>query len=74
MMGGFEVCVVPAKGGQATQLVAGEDAVWGPNSRTVVFARRQGDRRVLSLLDVPTKQVKDVARVPGSNSQPAWAK
>jgi TolB protein len=74
MMGGFEVCVVPAEGGQATQLVAGEDATWGPNSRTVVFARRQGGRRVLSLLDVPTKQVKDVARVPGSNSQPAWAR
>ncbi len=75
MMGGFEICVVPASGGQVTQLVAGEDPSWGPNSRTVVFTRRQGSSRSLSLLDVPTKQVKDVSRIPGnSNSQPSWAK
>ncbi len=74
MMGGFEICVVPAAGGQATQLVAGEDPSWAPNSRTVVFARRQGSSRSLSLLDVPTKQVKDVSRISGSNSQPSWAR
>ena len=75
-MGGFEICVVPAQGGQATDLVSGEDACWGPNSRTVVFTRRQGGTRVLSLLDVPTKQVKDVSRASGisSQSQPTWAK
>lgn len=74
MMGGFEICVVPATGGQATQLVAGEDPSWAPNSRTVVFARRQGSSRSLSLLDVPTKQVKDISRISGNNSQPSWAK
>ncbi|HWI59614.1 MAG TPA: hypothetical protein VNZ22_20465, partial [Bacillota bacterium] len=77
MMGGFEICVVPAKGGEVTQLVPGEDPSWAPNSRTVVYARRQGGNRVLSLLDVPTKQVKDVSRISGisgSNSQPSWAK
>jgi len=73
-MGGFDLCVVPASGGSATVLVSGEDASWGPNSRTVVYARRQGDRRTLSLLDVPTKQTKDVSRLSGSNSQPSWAK
>lgn len=73
-MGGFEICVVPANGGTATVLVSGEDPSWGPNSRTVVFARRQGGRRTLSLLDVPTKQTKDVSRISGSNSQPSWAK
>lgn len=74
-MGGFEICVVPAKGGQAIQLVAGEDPSWAPNSRTVIFARRQaGGRRSLSLLDVPTKQVKDISRVSGNNSQPSWAR
>jgi len=75
-MGGFELCVVPATGGTATLLVSGEDPSWGPNSRTVVFARRQGNRRTLSLLDVPTKQTKDVPRISdsGSNSQPSWAK
>jgi len=74
MMGGFEICVVPAQGGTATLLVSGEDPSWAPNSRTVVFARRASKGRVLSVLDVPTKQVKDVARISGSNSQPSWAK
>ena len=73
-MGGFEICVVPAGGGTATILVSGEDPSWAPNSRTVVFTRRQSGRRTLSLLDVPTKQTKDVSRISGSNSQPSWAK
>lgn len=74
-MGGFNLCVIPAAGGTATLLVEGEDPSWAPNSRTVVYARRVGnDRRVLSLLDVPTKQTKDVSRISGSNSQPSWAK
>jgi TolB protein len=74
-MGGFEICVVPSQGGDATQLVAGEDPSWAPNSRTVVFARRQaGGSRSLSLLDALTKQVKDISRISGSNSQPSWAR
>jgi TolB protein len=70
----FEICVVPASGGAVTELVAGEDPSWAPNSRTLIFTRREGGRRVLSLLDVPTKQYKDVSRITGSNSQPSWAK
>jgi Tol biopolymer transport system component len=75
-MGGFEICVVPASGGTATVLVSGEDPSWAANARTVIFARRSSGSRRLSLLDVPTKQVKDVSRisVSGSNSQPSWAK
>lgn len=73
-MGGFEICVVPAEGGNATVLVSGEDPSWAPNSRTVIYARRSSGSRRLSLLDVPTKQVKDAARISGSNSQPSWAK
>lgn len=73
---GFEICVVSPSGGDATELVEGEDPSWAPNSRTVAFARRQGGHYVLSLLDVPTKQVKDVARISGlsSQSQPSWAR
>ena len=72
-MGGFEICVVPSQGGNVTELVQGEDPSWAPNSRTLVMARRNGG--VLSLLDVPTKQVKDVTRVSsGVNSQPSWAR
>ncbi len=74
-MGGFEVCVVPSGGGTATPLVSGEDPTWAPNSRTVVFAQRDGKgSRRLSMLDVPTKQTKTVSRISGSNSQPSWAK
>jgi TolB protein len=74
MMGNFEICVVPPQGGPVVELVPGEDPSWAPNSRTVVFARRTGGGRSLSLLDVPTKQMKDVSRISGSNSQPSWAK
>jgi TolB protein len=73
---GFQICVVPAEGGTAVSLVAGEDPSWGPNSRTLAFCHRQGGHYLLSLLDVPTKQVKDVSRISGisSQSQPSWAK
>jgi TolB protein len=72
----FSICVVPASGGDAVVLTAGEDPSWSPNSRTLAFARRQGGTYVLSLLDVPTKQVKDVSRTSGSSSQsqPSWAR
>ena len=73
---GFSICVVPAEGGTAVSLVEGEDPSWAPNSRTLAFGRRRGGHYVLSLLDVPTKQVKDVSRISGisSQSQPSWAK
>jgi TolB protein len=72
--GGFDICVMPAGGGTPTVLVAGEDPSWSPNSRTLIFTRRVGGRYVLSVLDVFTKQVKDIARISGSDSQPAWAR
>ena len=70
----FDIYVVPAGGGTPTVLVAGEDPSWSPNSRTLIFTRRTGGRYVLSVLDVFTKQVKDIARISGSDSQPAWAR
>ena len=72
--GEFDICVVPAGGGTPTVLVAGEDSSWSPNSRTLICMRRAGGRHVLSVLDVFTKQVKDIARISGSDSQPAWAR
>ncbi|HVR34350.1 MAG TPA: hypothetical protein VMS21_00705 [Methylomirabilota bacterium] len=81
LMGDFLLCTIPAGGGEATILsqagkrFTGEDSSWAPNSRTVIFTRRAGNQRVLSLLDVPTKRVKDVARqIPGSYSQPSWSR
>ena len=72
--GGFTICTVPAKGGNAESHVQGEDPSWSPNSRTLIFCRRAGSKYVLSLLDVPTKQVKNITQISGSASQPAWAK
>ncbi len=73
-MGDFNICVVPAGGGTATALIAGEDPSWSPNSRTLICTRRSGGRYTLSVLDAMTKQVKDIARISGNDSQPAWAK
>ncbi len=69
----FNICIVPAEGGRATVLVTGEDPSWAPNSRAVVFVKRKNYIKSLSLLDVPTKHVKDIARISESNSQPSWA-
>jgi TolB protein len=81
LAGNFEICVVPAPGftppggsREARVLVSGEDPSWAPNSRTVIFARRAGGKRVLSMLDVPTKQTKDLSTISGSCSQPSWSK
>lgn len=74
-MRGFEICVVPATGGEVKLYVSGEDPAWAGNSRTLMYTRRgSGGRRSLSLLDVPTKQSKDLPHTTGVSSQPAWAK
>ena len=73
--GGFNVCTIPARGGTATVIAGGEDPSWAPNSRTVIMTRRVGGKRVLSLLDVETKRVKDIRQAfAGSCSQACWAK
>jgi TolB protein len=74
--GGFAICVVKASGGEAVSLVEGEDPSWSANSRTLVYGRRAGGRYTLALLDVPTKQTKDISRLPelNSQSQPSWAR
>jgi TolB protein len=72
--GNFTICVAPADGGDTQKLVAGEDPCWAPNSRTIVFCRRVSNKRILCLLDVPTKRVKDVRQISGSCSEPAWAR
>lgn len=69
--GNFEICVVPAAGGTAEILVTGEDPSWAPNSRNLIYTRGQNR---LSVLDVPTKQTKDIQQISGFNSQGAWAR
>ncbi len=73
--GEFEICTVPAGGGEVQSLVSGQDPTWAPNSRTIMFSKRgRGGPMSLSLLDVPTKRVKDVALNLGNCSQPAWSR
>src|SRR6266498_3318349 len=73
----FQICIVQANGGhggEAIALVEGEDPSWAPNSRALLFCGGPDHGKHLSLLDVPTKQVKTLARVLESSSQPSWAK
>ena len=73
----FQICIVQAnggRGGDAIPIVEGEDPSWAPNSRALMFCRGRDHAKQLSLLDVPTKQVKTLGRILESNSQPSWAK
>jgi TolB protein len=72
--GEFTLYVVPAGGGDSRALAPGEDPSWAPNSRTIAFTSGRGGSRKLSLLDVPTGRVKDVAKVSGNCSQPSWGR
>src|SRR5258708_18395403 len=65
----FQICVIPAKGGRAERLCEGEDPSWAPNSRTLLFARRQRGHYALSLINMPTQQPKDLLRIPDRNYQ-----
>jgi len=73
-MGSFQICVLELKTGTVRVLTAGEDPSWGPNSRTLIYNRRVGGKNIVSLLDVPTKQVKDIAQISASCSQACWAR
>ncbi len=75
LTGGFQIYIVRTGGGEAIgPLAAGEDPSWAPNSRALMFCTGRDHGKSLSLLDVPTKQVKTLARIQESNSQPSWAK
>ncbi len=72
-MGEFDICVMPADGGAPPAvLVRGQDPSWSPNSRTLIFDQNDNYRQELSVLDVFTKQYKDISRISGSDSEPAW--
>ncbi len=70
----FRVCIVDASGGVAQEVADGEDPSWGPNSRTLAISFRKNNERTLRLLDVPTRQYKDLPLNSGSCSQPSWGR
>ena len=76
-MGNFRIFVAPMDGplrGKAEEIVEGEDPVWAPNSRAVMFVKNVNHRHVLTLLDVPSKQTKELNKISGDASQPSWTK
>ncbi|HEX5400024.1 MAG TPA: hypothetical protein VFY06_13345 [Verrucomicrobiae bacterium] len=71
----FDICVVPADGSADPVVLArGQNPSWSPNSRTLIFNHSVRYLETLSVLDVFTKQVKDINRIAGSDSEPAWRK
>lgn len=70
----FKIYVIPAAGGLAQEISDGEDPCWGPNSRTLAINVRKNNERRLRLLDVPTRQYKDLPLNSGSCSQPSWGR
>ena len=73
--GEFDICVAPTDGSAPpVVLVRGSDPSWAPNSRTLIYNRSIHYQQTLSVLDVFTKQYKDIGRISGSDSEPAWAR
>jgi TolB protein len=70
----FDICIVPAQGGTVHGLVEGEDPVWAPNSRAILYAHGPDGAKRLSLLDVPSKYRKDLGRILESAAQPTWCR
>lgn len=67
----FTIWVVDTRRGAARELVPGEDPSWAGNSRNLIFTSGQSR---LSVLDVPTKQFKDIARVSGASTEASWSR
>lgn len=67
----FSIYILPTNGGSAREVVTGEDPSWAGNSRNLIFTR---DQSHLSVLDVPTKQFKDIARVSGASTEASWSR
>ena len=76
---GFDLYVVPAAGGAAEPLVAGEgddhDAAWSPDGRHVAFARvtdRGGDSSIF-VADAEGSGLRQLTSGPHLDRQPAWS-
>ncbi len=67
----FNIYIVPANGGSPREVATGEDPSWAGNSRNIIFT---SDQSHLSVLDVPTKQFKDITRVSGASTEASWSR
>ena len=76
--GGNNLYVVPANGGNATQLTfAGynEDPSWSPDGSYLLFSTDfgKGGARNLAIMSLSTSKVKQITFSKSENGQPAWS-
>jgi TolB protein len=67
--GGFRVMVIPANGGEAREIAAGEDPSWSPDGRYVVLSHR--GRLMVARKD--GNSMKELTRGGGDDTSPAWS-
>lgn len=67
--GGFRVMAIPANGGEAREIAAGEDPSWSPDGRYVVLSHR--GRLLVARKD--GNSVKELTRGGGDDTSPAWS-
>jgi TolB protein len=68
--GGFAVAVMDANGGAARIVAAGQNPVWGANSRHLIFSSGSN----LNLLDVNTGRTTTIVSGLGKVSEPTWSR
>lgn len=67
--GGFSVAVMDLGGGGARVVAAGQNPVWGRNSRHLIYSTGSG----LNLLDVQSGRTTTIASGLGKVSEPTWS-
>lgn len=68
--GGFSIGVKDLQGGATQIIAAGEDAVWGPNSRHVIYSNGSS----LVLLDTQNGRSTPVITGLGKVTEPSWSR
>jgi TolB protein len=68
--GGFSVAVMDLNGGVARIVAQGENPVWGPDSRHLIYSTGS----TITLLDVPTGKVVPVISGLGKVTEPTWSR
>ncbi|HEY5793135.1 MAG TPA: hypothetical protein VIS74_07540 [Chthoniobacterales bacterium] len=68
--GGFSIAVKDLSGGPGQILVSGQDPVWGPNSRHLIYSTGSS----LVLLDTQTRKTYPIISGLGQVGEPTWAR
>jgi len=68
--GGFSVAILDLNGGGARIVAQGENPVWGPDSRHLIFSTGS----TITLFDVPTGKAVPVVSGLGKVTEPTWSR